>query len=104
MREFFRTFTAQYCNQTKTNSKALNWYRNKWYYVGGGIFVVLAIVMALFGEREIYDRYPMNKNTSFVTDKTDGRQKLQVRLAAGRVREVSCDGQVINRTDIIICG
>ena len=107
IREFFRIFAAQYCNQTKTNSKALNWYRNKWYYVGGGIFVVLAIVMALFGEhvdpvrrimivgfmgliihqfeeyvlpggfpmvwnivqsgeREIYDRYPMNKNTSFV--------------------------------------
>ena len=30
--------------------KALNWYRNNWYYVGGGIFVGLAIVMALFGE------------------------------------------------------
>lgn len=44
--------------------KALSWYRNNWYYVGGGIFVVLAIVMSLFGER--YDRYPMNKNTSFV--------------------------------------
>lgn len=87
--------------------KALNWYRNNWYYVGGGIFVALAIVMSLFGElidpvrrimivgymgllihqfeeyvlpggfpmvwnivqsgeRERYDRYPMNKNTSFV--------------------------------------
>lgn len=33
MREFFRIFAPQYCNQTKTNSKALNWYRNKWYYV-----------------------------------------------------------------------
>ena len=87
--------------------KAFNWYRNNWYYVGGIIFVALAIAMSLFGEhidpvrrimvvgfmgllihqfeeyvlpggfpmvwnivqsgeRERYDRYPMNKNTSFV--------------------------------------
>ena len=85
----------------------MNWYRNNWYYVGGIIFVILAILMSLFGEhidpvrrimvvgymgllihqfeeyvlpggfpmvwnivqsgeRERYDRYPMNKNTSFV--------------------------------------
>lgn len=28
----------------------MDWYRNNWYYVGGIIFVALAIVMSLFGE------------------------------------------------------
>ena len=83
------------------------WYRNHWYYVGGIIFVAIAIAMALFGqyldpvrrimvvgfmgllihqfeeyvipggfpmvwnivqsgEKEIYNRYPMNKHTAFV--------------------------------------
>lgn len=52
-------------------SKIVNWYRNNWYYVGGIIFVGLAIMMSLlvststlFGAREMYDRYPMNKNLS----------------------------------------
>lgn len=86
---------------------AFDWYRNHWYYVGGVLFVILAIWMALFGElvdpvrrimivgfmgllihqfeeyvlpggfpivwnivqsgeTERYDRYPMNKHTSFI--------------------------------------
>ena len=28
----------------------MNWYRNNWYYVGGIIFVILAILMSLFGD------------------------------------------------------
>jgi len=88
-------------------NKLIAWYRNNWYYVGGVLFVILSVGMALFGEhidpvrrimivgymgliihqfeeyvlpggfpmvwnivqsseRNIYDRYPMNKNTSFV--------------------------------------
>lgn len=87
----------------------MKFYRNNWYYVGGIIFVLLAIFMALFGEHidpvrrimivaymgllihqfeeyafpggfpmvwnivqsgetKIPERYPMNKNTSFIAN------------------------------------